>query len=270
MDTNSHGTEKSTVQDYGLVSIVMPNYNSEKYVVESINSILEQTYQNWELLFVDDCSTDNSIEVARSFNDDRIKIFKNETNSGAAVSRNYALREAKGKWIAFLDSDDLWESEKLEKQLGYMVANNYDFSYTRYIQINEESQANGVEITGPRKIGKRKMFRYDYIGCLTVIYNVEKTGVIQIEPSIKTRNDYAIWLKVCKFYECHLFDERLAKYRIRKKSLSHSGMKKKIQGHYRLFRYGENMCALKALWHTAVNMFFGVLKKMFYSKSINK
>ena len=262
--------ETKIITDYGLVSIIMPNYNSAKFIKDTIDSVVAQTYQNWELLFVDDCSTDKSLEIVRSFEDERIRIFQNDINSGAAVSRNYALREARGKWIAFLDSDDLWENKKLEKQLEYMVSNNYDFTYTRYVQIDDESNPMGREITGPQKIGRHKMFQYDYIGCLTVIYNAEKTGVIQIEPSLKNRNDYAIWLKVCKFCECHLLDERLARYRIRKKSLSHSGIKNKIKGQYRLYRYGENMCVLMAGWHTIVNMFFGVLKKVFYTKTTNK
>ena len=104
-----------------LVSIIMPNYNCEKYVSKTIRSVLAQTYTNWELLFVDDCSTDKSIEIVESFQDSRIKILKNEKNSGAAVSRNYALREAKGKWVAFLDSDDLWAPKKLEQQIKYMI-----------------------------------------------------------------------------------------------------------------------------------------------------
>ena len=259
---------KEKVEDYGLVSIIMPNYNSEKYLQETIQSVLDQTYQNWELIFVDDCSTDKSLEIVQSFVDERIRVFQNDTNSGAAISRNYALKVARGKWIAFLDSDDLWESEKLVKQLNYMVTNGYDFTYTRYIQIDDESNSLGVEITGPRKIGKHKMFQYNYVGCLTVIYNYEKTGVIQIEPSLINRNDYAIWLKVCKFCDCHLFDERLAKYRIRKKSLSHSGIKSKIKNQYRLYRCGEKMSVLRAIWYTTNNVFFGVLKKIFYTKSI--
>ena len=249
--------------DHGLVSIIMPNYNSEKYVEETIKSVLAQTYQNWELIFVDDCSTDNSLDLVRSFEDDRIKIFQNEVNSGAAISRNYALRMATGKWIAFLDSDDLWESEKLSKQIAFMVENDYDFTYTLYSHIDEFSNLLNVEIMGPRKISKRKMFRYNYIGCLTAIYNCECVGLIQIEPSLKNRNDYAIWLKVCQFCDCYLLDSNLAKYRVRKNSLSHSGLRKKLYGQYRLFRYGEKMCILRAIWHTLVNMFFGVLKKYF-------
>ena len=249
-----------------LVSIIMPSYNTGRFINAAIESVLAQTYQNWELLVVDDCSTDNSLELAKSFNDDRIKIFQNDTNSGAAVSRNFAIKMAKGKWIAFLDSDDIWLPEKLSEQLRFMVENNHDFSYTVYSQIDEFSNPLNIEVFGPKKIGKHKMFQYNYVGCLTVIYNAEKTGFIQVEPSLQRRNDYAIWLKVCRHCDCYLLNKNLALYRIRTNSLSHSGMKNKIRNQYQLFRYGENMCVISAIWYTMVNMVFGVLKKLFYVK----
>ena len=134
-----------------LVSIIMPSYNTAKFISETIDSVLMQTYTNWELIIVDDCSTDNTDEVVKSFlSDDRIKYIKNEKNSGAAFSRNRALREANGKWIAFLDSDDLWHPEKLEKQIRFMEKNRCHFSYTNYIEIDEDGEPNGKYITGPR------------------------------------------------------------------------------------------------------------------------
>ena len=109
-----------------LVSIIMPSYNTAKYIAESIKSVQAQTYKNWELLIVDDCSSDDTDDVVRPFlSDERIKYLKNEKNSGAALTRNKALREAKGKWIAFLDSDDLWHPNKLEKQIEFMVKNDF-------------------------------------------------------------------------------------------------------------------------------------------------
>ena len=253
-------------KDYGLVSIVMPNFNGSKYLQETIDSVIAQTYKNWELLLVDDCSTDNSIEIARSYGDDRIRILQNEKNGGAAVSRNHALREARGRWIAFLDSDDVWRSEKLERQIKFMVENNYGFSYTKYSHMSEDSSPLGVTVTGPKRIGKFKMFCYDYIGCLTVIYDAERVGLIQVDPTLKSRNDYAMWLKVCKKCVCYKLDEDLAIYRIRKNSLSHSGLKKSLKNQYRLYRVGEGMCGVRALFHTLVNMFFGVLKKLIFVK----
>ena len=110
-----------------LVSIIMPSYNTAKYIKASIDSVLAQTYPYWELIIVDDCSTDETDEVVAAYTDERIRYIKNEKNSGAAVSRNRALREAKGRWIAFLDSDDVWLPEKLEKQISFMKNNGYFF-----------------------------------------------------------------------------------------------------------------------------------------------
>ena len=121
----------------GLVSIIMPSYNAEKYISAAIESVRKQTYSNWELIIVDDCSKDNTLEIVRGIQDERIRLYQNETNSGAAVSRNKALREARGEWIAFLDADDLWVPEKLDEQIKFMVENGYDFTYTDYrIQLN--------------------------------------------------------------------------------------------------------------------------------------
>jgi glycosyltransferase involved in cell wall biosynthesis len=127
--------------------------------------------------------------------------LQNEQNSGAAISRNYALREAKGRWIAFLDSDDLWEPTKLQKQIQFMTDNGYHFSYTNYSEIDEKSELNGRTVTGPKKITKTGMFNYCWPGCLTVMYDAETVGLIQIED-IKKNNDYAMWLKVCKKAKC--------------------------------------------------------------------
>ena len=164
-----------------LVSIIMPSYNTAKFIYETIDSDLTQTYTNWELIIVDDCSTDNTDEVVKSFlSDDRIKYIKNEKNSGAAFSRNRALCEAKGKWIAFLDSDDLWLPEKLEKQIAFMEKNDYRFSYTNYIEIDETANPNGRSVTGPKKVTRHGMYNYCWMGCLTVMYDAETVGLIQI------------------------------------------------------------------------------------------
>lgn len=157
-----------------LVSIIMPSYNTGKYIAETIQSVQKQTYENWELILVDDCSTDNTDEVVRSFLcDERIRYYKNERNSGAAISRNKALREAKGRWIAFLDSDDLWKPEKLERQIRFMKNNGYHFSYTNYSEIDENGEPNGISVTGPRKITKTGFFNYCWPGCLTVMYDAK-------------------------------------------------------------------------------------------------
>ena len=133
----------------GLVSVIMPSWNTGKFIAESIQSVINQTYSNWELIIVDDCSNDNTDSVVKQFlSDSRIKYFKNEHNSGAAVTRNKALREANGEWIAFLDSDDLWLPEKLEKQIDFMISHDYVFSYHEYEKIDVEKNVAKVSIVG--------------------------------------------------------------------------------------------------------------------------
>lgn len=249
-----------------LVSIVMPSYNTAEYIGASIRSVLSQTYQNWELLIVDDCSTDNTDAVVAGFADSRIRYLRNEKNSGAAVSRNYALREAKGRWIAFLDSDDLWAPEKLEKQVAFMLTHDYAFSYTQYEEIDDSGKKNGVFVTGPRKITQAGMFRYCWPGCLTVMYDAQRVGLIQI-ADIKKNNDYAMWLKVCRKADCYLLPKCLAQYRRgRAGSVSTHGYFTMIGWHYRLFHEAEGFGPLSSLWYTGWNMVFGFYKKKRYVK----
>lgn len=256
--------EKSDEED--LVSIIMPSYNTASYIEETVQSVLNQTYKNWELIIVDDCSTDETDDILLKFTDKRIRIYKNEKNSGAAVSRNKALREARGRWIAFLDSDDLWSPSKLEKQIAFMKTNGYSFSYTNYEEIDSEGKKTGVRVTGPKKITKTGMFNYCWPGCLTVMYDAERIGLIQI-ADIKKNNDYAMWLKVCKKARCYLLDEVLAEYRRgRSGSISTHGYKKLIKWHYRLFRLGENENPVFCLVNTIRNMIFGIYKKKRYVK----
>lgn len=248
------------------VSIIMPSYNTGRFISETIESVLAQSYSDWELIIVDDCSNDNTDDVVSQYlTDKRIRYIKNETNSGAAVSRNRALREAKGKWIAFLDSDDLWEPDKLETQIVFMEKNDYHFSYTNYIEIDEESSPNGKSVTGPKRISKHGMYNYCWMGCLTVMYDAEVVGLIQIED-IKKNNDYAIWLKVCKKANCYLLNENLARYRKRNGSISNHGYIKLIKWHYKLFREAEKNNPISSVVLTVRNLLFGVIKKVKYVK----
>ena len=253
---------------YGKVSIIMPNYNCEKFIKDTIESVINQTYSNWELLIVDDCSTDSSVEIINGYcqKDERIKLFINDVNKGAAASRNWAMREASGRWIAFLDSDDLWLPEKLEKQLAFMTENGYKFSYTAYEHVDEQGVPMNIVVTGPKVISKRKMFRYCYLGCLTVMYDSTDTGVVQIPNEIANgENDYAIWLKVAKTYTCYYLGEILSLYRVRGNSLSHKSKLTKLMGnHYKLFRISERRSALGALFCTARNLYYGFWKKVKY------
>lgn len=254
-----------------LVSIIMPSYNTANFIGDAIMSVLAQSYDNWELLIVDDCSTDGTDAIVESFlSDQRIHYLKNEKNSGAAVSRNRALEIASGKWIAFLDSDDLWAKDKLRKQISFMKNNRYHFSYTQYAEIDVNGCETGIVVSGPPVITKAGMYAYCWPGCLTVMYDADCVGVIQIQP-IKKNNDYAMWLKVCKTTSCYLCKEVLGYYRKgRNGSISSHNVVRLIKWHYLLFRVVEKEHIAVALWHTGVNLVCGCWKKIRYvGESVN-
>ncbi len=250
----------------GLVSIIMPSYNTAQYISDSIRSIQAQTYRNWELIIVDDCSTDNSMEVISGFNDPRIILLQNKKNSGAAISRNYALREAKGKWIAFLDSDDLWVPEKLEKQIKFMEMNHYAFSFTDYrICLNGEWMP--YINTGPMVVNKRKMYDYCYFSTITVMYERDAIGLIQI-ADLKKNNDYAMWLQAIEKSNAYRLPECLSYYIKHEGSISSGSKIKLIKWHYLLFRKGLQKNPLVSGFLTINNIIHGVWKKYHYKMPV--
>lgn len=257
------------MRDYGLVSIVTPTYNCGRFIAETIDSVLGQTYQNWEMLIVDDCSTDNTAEVVEGYvkNDSRIKYYRLDKNSGAAIARNKALSLAKGGWIAFLDSDDLWLPAKLERQLKFMFDNGYAFTYHNYEEIDERGCRLNVFVSGIKKVSRLKMFSCCWPGCLSVMYDAKSIGLIQVRD-VKKNNDTAIWLQVVGKANCYLFNENLALYRRRKGSITPTSLWRKIWAHYPLFRTGEQLSPIAAGFWTIVNVFGNAYKKLFFVKSI--
>lgn len=254
------------MENKGLVSIVMPSYNSEKYIKDSIESVLNQTYPFWELLIVDDCSTDKTVDIVKSFKDERIKLYQNEINSGAAISRNWALREAKGKWIAFLDSDDLWLPTKLEEQLDFMIKNNYGFAYTDYRILDNGVLTNKI-ITAPNKITLKKIKHYCYVATLTVIYDFEKVGLVQI-GDIKKNNDYAMWLKTLIKTDGYRYPKLLSIYNKHDKSISSGKKVKLIKWHYILFRKECGYGRIHSTLLTIGNLWYGFWKKIIYKAKV--
>ncbi len=243
----------------------MPTYNCGRFIADSIKSVQAQTYKNWELLIVDDCSLDNTLDIVKKIQitDKRIRLFQNKDNSGAAVSRNVALKEAKGSWIAFLDSDDLWEPLKLERQIKFMEDNGYAFTYHEYIEIDEQSRELGVHVSGKQRVGKFSMYSCCWPGCLTVMYDAEKIGLIQIND-IKRNNDTAIWLKVIKKADCFLMPESLGRYRRRTNSITPKPIWERIWAHYPLFRVAEEMNPVIAAFWVIMNVFGNAFKKVKY------
>ena len=179
-----------------LVSIITPVYNSANYVKRTIGSVLNQTYKNFELLIIDDCSTDNTINIVNSYDDKRIKVIKSDRNYGAAHSRNVGICESAGDYIAFLDGDDCWISNKLEKQLNFMIDNNYHFSSTNYYLKYEDSGQFAYIYSAPKKITHSLFMRANWVGCLSVMVESSYIKGLQIPDNILKRNDYAMWLKI--------------------------------------------------------------------------
>lgn len=244
----------------------MPSYNTACYISDSIESVIQQTYSNWELIIVDDCSTDNSVDVIKAYDDTRIIVLQNSQNSGAAISRNYALREATGKWVAFLDSDDTWAPEKLEKQICFMVDHDYAFTFTDYrICLNGEwlPYIN----TGPDIVDKKRMYDYCYFSTITVMYDREKIGLIQI-ADLKKNNDYAMWLQVIEKSDAYRLPECLSYYIKHDGSISSGSKAKLIKWHYKLFRDGLGKGPFISGILTINNLIHGVWKKIHYREIV--
>ena len=250
-----------------LVSIIMPSYNTSKYIRESIDSVIAQSYSMWELIIVDDCSTDETTDIVTSYRDERIRYMQNDSNSGAAASRNRALREARGEWIAFLDSDDIWTVDKLEKQILFMKKNGYAFSCAYSLYIDEKSQSLHRIDMSPKHISRLGLFLYNWIGCLTVMYHYPTVGLIQV-ANISKRNDYAMWLRISERADCYCLDEVLGKYRVRKNSVSHTKLWTLVKAHYYLYRESEKMSTWMSIFLTMVNLVMGVFRKILYIKNV--
>lgn len=204
-----------------LVSIITPSYNCSQFIEETIESIEAQTYKDWELIITDDCSTDNTCEIIENYasKDPRIKLIKLGKNSGAGVARNTSIREAKGRYIAFCDSDDRWYPEKLEKQIEFMKQKDCALTYTSYDVCNENGEITGFVECLP-KLNKSKIKRDNGIGCLTAIYDVEKIGKHYM-PKLRKRQDWCLWIEIissCK--KAYGLQEPLALYRDRTNSIS--------------------------------------------------
>ncbi len=205
-----------------LVSIITPTFNSEKFISETILSVLNQTYSNWEMIIVDDCSNDKTYEIVQKFSnsDSRIKPFRLSKNSGAGIARNTALEFAKGKFITFLDADDLWKHEKLEKQIDFIYKNNLKFTFSFYECIDENGKSLNKIIQAPINLSYRQLFFCNYIGNLTGIYDADFFGKIPIS-SIRKRQDWILWLMILKeIKNAKPVPESLAFYRIRNDSIS--------------------------------------------------
>jgi len=210
-----------------LVSIITPTYNAKKFIRATIESVQNQTYQNWEMILVDDASTDETVKIIQDFaeKDSRIKLFKLEKNSGNGFARNIALEKAVGKYIAYLDADDLWFPNKLEKQIQFLKENNLPFTFSFYDCIDEEGNSLNRRVEAPVNLTYDELFFCNYVGNLTAIYDADYFGKIVIEATQK-RQDWRLWLTILKQIQVTTpVPEPLAFYRIRKDSISSSKFK---------------------------------------------
>jgi len=233
-----------------LVSIITANYNCEKFLNDTIKSVLAQTYNHWEMIIVDDMSTDFSVKIINQFieQDNRIKLIKLKINSGAAVARNRAIEEAEGRYIAFLDSDDLWLPNKLESQLNFMQKNNYAFTYTDYNLISEDNIRYGDTFQAKRESTYNDLLKTCSIGCLTVIYDTKILGKVFM-PLILRRQDYGLWLKILKSIDkAYCLSEPLSIYRTRNGSISSNKIKASTF-QWKIYREVENINIFKSSYY---------------------
>lgn len=226
-----------------LVSIITPTFNAEKYIKATLLSVINQSYQNWEMILADDGSTDRTAAIIAEFAqiDNRIKLFKLLKNSGNGFARNMALENASGKYIAYLDADDLWFPEKLTKQIDYLKNNNLPFTFSFYDCIDEEGNNLNRRVEAPVNLTYNQLFFCNYVGNLTAIYDSGYFGKITLSASQK-RQDWRLWLTILKQIKTTKpVPESLAFYRIRKNSVSSSKFKliKHNFGVYREF-HGYN------------------------------
>lgn len=244
------------------VSIITPTYNSERFVTATINSILTQSYCDWELLITDDCSNDKTWDLLKKYSelDSRIKIFRLTQNSGAGVARNNSIKQATGRYIAFCDSDDQWKSNKLEKQLKFMLEKKCALTYSSYDVIDENNVSKGTVIA-KASVDYSSMLKNNYIGCLTAIYDTHVVGKIYM-PEIRKRQDWALWFKILKVSnKAYGMSETLAIYRDRSDSIS-TNKKDLIKYNWAIYKDVEGFSTVKSIYFMGQFILFYILKKI--------
>lgn len=232
-----------------IVSIITPCYNSEKYIADTYNSIKSQTYTNWEWIIVDDCSSDKSGEIIQSFNDNRIKLIIQSKNQGAAYSRNLALNKAQGRFITFLDSDDLWLPNFLETTINYLIENNEELVYSSYKRVDENLKPLLADFIAVDKVDRNRILYNCPIPMLTSVYDSKRIGKIPV-PDVELREDHAMWIDLLgKIKYARAINESLAIYRIRNNSVSRNKLRI-AKKQYNVYRYYLKMNFLKSSYYT--------------------
>ena len=246
-----------------LVTIITPSYNSKKFVSETIDSVLKQTYKNFEMIIVDDCSSDNSAEYIQSIlPDSRFKIVKLSKNVGAAEARNVALRLATGKFIAFLDSDDKWHPDKLRIQIDFMMKYNIAFSYTSYELINEQGLSQNKVISSKPLTNFNGYMKNTIIGCLTVVIDRQKLKYFEM-PNLKSSHDMALWgdIMLSNNISAYGLDKSLSSYRLVTNSNTANKLKA-AKDVWFVYRRHFNMSLLTSCWYFVNYAFNATIKRI--------
>lgn len=234
-----------------LVSVIMPTFNCGEYISKSLDSVIAQTLSDWEIQIVDDCSTDNTAEVLRPYLDRYPNIHYSvlAKNSGPAVARTVAIKRATGQYIAFLDSDDIWLPNKLEKQIGFMRGNGAVFSATGYRCVDEKGNDLHIAFIPPKKTDYNKMIRLSNpIGNLSVMYDQQALGKLEV-PMINKRNDFALWLKILKKTDyCYGMEEILGVYRVGRTGSVSSNKLKQAKYHWQLYHKIEGHSVMRSIY----------------------
>lgn len=251
------------------VSIITPLFNSEKYIAEAIDSVLNQTYKDLEMIIIDDHSQDNSVNIVKKYADPRIRLICLKENSGAGIARNKGIETATGRYIAFLDADDLWALDKLEKQIDFMTSKNIAFSFSSFYLMNDQGICNGKYIKALPKVDFKKMLKNNYIGCLTSIYDTQILGK-HFMSQHKKRQDWGLWLKLLSQTQWAVsIEEPLAYYRFGNNSLSNNKWKL-IKENYMFYRKQAGYSNLKSTFRMVLFIFYYFQYKINYTKTRRK
>ncbi|MEZ5069635.1 MAG: glycosyltransferase family 2 protein [Bacteroidales bacterium] len=250
-----------------LVSVITPTYNSKKYIRDAIDSVLSQSYANLELILIDDASSDGTREVLKEYesSDSRVRIILNNQNSGAGISRNKGIKAARGTYIAFLDSDDAWDRNKLASQISFMQTHGYTFSYTKYAYMNESGCVIRKRNLAPNSCGYLRLLLQDCIGCSTVVINVEQLGKAYM-PELRNRQDWALWLTYIKRAgRAHGMNKSFTNYRMMKGSIS-SNKFRLFRFHWKVYheieQYGVFVSSLLFLINIVLISYYSVFNKI--------
>ena len=233
-----------------LVSVITPCYSSEKFISQTIESVIFQTFKDWEMLIIDDCSTDNSASIIKEYclKDNRIKYFKTDSSSGSpSLPRNIGIEKAQGQYIAFLDSDDIWLPTKLERQLEYINQSNVAIVFSNYKKMNEKGEIHKQKIIAPETVTYRKLLQSNYLGCLTVMYDTSKVGKMYFKKS--GHEDLILWLSILKKgFIAYNTNTCEALYRVMNNSVS-SNKLKVLKWQWRILRQEEGLNLISTCYY---------------------